>query len=108
MTTLQAVLTVAICAIGTFLTRSLAFFAFPDHKPTPKYIVYLGKVLPFAITAMLIVYCLKEVTPGVYPFGLPELIGVAVVSVSYLAIKNSLLSIGLGTIVYMVLVQVVF
>lgn len=108
MTTYQAILTVFVCALGTFITRSLAFFAFPAHRETPKFVVYLGRVLPYAITAMLIVYCLKEVRLGSYPYGAPELIGVLVVSALYLTIKNSLVAIGVGTIMYMLMIQLIF
>lgn len=108
MTQTQAAITITICAVATLLTRALPFFAFPSHKPTPKYILYLGKVLPFAITGMLIVYCLKDTVVLSYPYGIPELIAIVVVSGIYLLFKNSLLSIAVGTILYMVLVQVVF
>ena len=69
---------------------------------------YLGKVLPFAIIAMLMVYCLKGTSLLEWPYGLPELIAVAAVVVLHLWKKNTLLSIGVGTVLYMLLVQFVF
>lgn len=108
MTTWQAVVIVAIFALATFATRAAAFVLFPPQRPTPRYVAYLGKVLPFAITGMLIVYCLKDITPFAPPYALPELIAVAVVAGLYLAFKNSLVAIAAGTVLYMVLVQLVF
>lgn len=108
MTTLQAVVTVAIIAVGTLITRALPFLAYPASRPTPRAVVYLGRVLPFAITAMLIVYCLKDVTPFAAPYGLPELLAIFVVALLFLVFKNSLVAIAAGTVVYMLLVQLVF
>lgn len=108
MTTWQAIVTVAIFALGTFATRALPFVLFPPQRPTPRYVVYLGRVLPFAITGMLIVYCLKDISLAAPPYALPEAIAVAVVAGVYLLSKNSLIAIATGTVLYMVLVQVVF
>lgn len=108
MTTLQAALIVAIFSGATMLTRWLPFLVFPAGRPTPRYIFYLGRVLPFAITTMLIVYCLKDVHIMASPHGAPELLAILVVAALFLAFKNSLLAIAVGTILYMVLVQLVF
>lgn len=99
---------IAIMAVLTLLTRALPFLIFPANKPTPSFIAYLGKALPFAIIGMLIVYCLKAADPFGPTHALPELISVAVVAGLYLWRRNSLLSIGVGTVLYMVLVQAVF
>ena len=74
---------------------------------TPEYVSYLGRVLPPAIMGMLVVYCLRDVSPAAYPFGLPELAAVACVVAVQAWRRNSLASILTGTLVYMVLVQVV-
>lgn len=108
MTTVESLVMIAACAAATFLTRWLPFAIFPKGKPTPKFVLYLGKVLPFAITGMLVVYCLKNVSVLSYPYGIPELIGVATVVILYKLFKNSLLAIGVSTVLYMILVQVVF
>lgn len=108
MTSWQAAIMVAIFALTTLCIRALAFVAFPVGRPTPRYIVYLGRVLPYAITTMLVVYCLKNVSLVAAPHGIPELIGVVIVASLFLAFKNSLLAIAAGTVAYMVLVQVVF
>ena len=97
---------IAAMAIVTMLIRFLPFLVF--RKKTPKYISYLGKVLPPAIIGMLVIYCLKDITPSVSPFGIPELIAAACVVVVQIWKRNSLISILAGTVIYMVIVQVVF
>lgn len=104
----QSVIMILVIALTTFLTRALPFILFPANKRTPEYINYLGKVLPFAIIGMLIVYCLKNTSAAAYPYGLPEIISVGAVAVIHLWKRNSLLSIGSGTLIYMLLVQLVF
>lgn len=108
MTNTQALLTIAVIAIATLLTRAIPFLLFPAGKQTPRYILYLGKVLPCATIGMLVVYCFKDVVPTAAPFGAPELIAVAAVVGLQLWKRNSLLSILGGTILYMALVQFVF
>jgi len=104
----EVLIMIAIMAVLTLVTRALPFFVFPAHKPTPPFITYLGRALPYAIIGMLIVYCLKDVAPLTAPHALPEVIAIAVVTALFLWKRNSLLSIGVGTVLYMVLVQVVF
>ena len=108
ITTVQGIILVAIFSLATLFTRALPFIAFPASRPTPHFVVYLGRVLPFAITAMIIVYCLKDTPILAYPHGLPELIAILVVAAVFLLFKNSLLAIAGGTILYMILVQAVF
>ena len=108
MTAVQQLVTILVVAAGTVLTRSLPFLLFPAGKPTPKYIQYLGKVLPAAVFGMLVVYCLKNVQILSGSHGLPEAIAIAVVAALHLRKKNTLLSIAVGTVCYMLLVQVVF
>ena len=99
---------IAVMALVTMTTRFLPFLVFGEKRNTPELVTYLGKVLPCAIMGMLVVYCLKEVSILQYPYGIPELLGIALVAVLHLWKRNSLLSIGAGTVFYMVLVQVVF
>ncbi len=107
MTTLQKCITVIAVVLGTALTRFLPFFLFPEGKTPPKYISYLGSVLPYAIIGFLVVYSLKDV--AVSPFhGLPETISILFIAVLHKWRKNTLLSIGAGTIFYMYLVQTWF
>lgn len=108
MTLSQEIITVAMCIAGTMLTRFLPFLVFSSKRPTPRYIQYLGKVLPGAIFAMLVIYCLRNVSFLQGSHGLPELIAIAVTVVLHLWKKQMLLSIAGGTICYMLLVQSVF
>ena len=107
MTILQQTITIILCALGTMLTRFLPFLVFNPKKPTPKYIQYLGSALPGAIFGMLVVYCLRGVDLLGPTHGLPELLAGAAVVGLHLWKKNTLLSIAVGTALYMVLVQVV-
>ncbi len=108
LTVHQSLIVIILIAFITFLTRVIPFILFPANKETPKYIVYLGSVLPYAIIAMLVVYCVKEVSISTFPFGLPELIAIIAIVIIHIWKMNSLLSIGGGTIFYMLLVQFVF
>ena len=108
MTTLQKVLTIAVVALGTQITRFSAFLVFPEGKTPPKFISYLASVLPCAVIGMLVVYCLKDVEVVQYPYGLPELIACAVTAGLHFWKRNYLISIAVGTVLYMLLVQLVF
>ncbi len=108
MNELHAALMVAVVALVTAGLRFLPFLIFGENRTTPPLIAYLGQVLPYAIMGMLVVYCLKDVSLTSSPFGLPELIGCAVVALLHIWKRNTLLSIGAGTVCYMLLVQLVF
>ena len=108
MSAVQQLVTILVVAAGTMLTRFLPFLLFPAGKPTPKYIQYLGKVLPAAVFGMLVVYCLKNVSLLSGSHGLPEAMAIAVVAALHLWKKQTLLSIAGGTVCYMLLVQLVF
>ena len=90
------------------LTRYLPFLLFPGNKPTPKYIRYLGNVLPAAVFGLLVVYCLKNVSLLTGSHGIPELVSIAVVIAWHLWKRQMLLSIAGGTVCYMLLVQFLF
>lgn len=108
MTNTQALILIAVIAIATQLTRALPFILFPENKKTPRYILYLGKVLPYSAIGLLVVYCLKNVSFLSSPYGIPEAIAVLCVAVLHLWKNNTLLSIGGGTVVYMILIQLAF
>ena len=105
---MHSVWIVAVAALVTMATRFLPFLIFRGDKKTPDIIVYLGKVLPYAIMGMLVVYCLKDVHFLSAPYGIPELLGCVAVAILHLWKRNTLLSIGVGTVFYMVLVQLIF
>lgn len=90
------------------MTRFLPFLLFPADKPMPKYVQYLGKVLPAAVFGLLVIYCLKDVNIFTGSHGIPELIAIGVVVLLHLWKKQMRLSIAGGTICYMLLVQLVF
>ena len=108
MTELHAVLLVAVTSAVTILLRFLPFAVFSGNRKTPAYVTYLGKVLPYAIMGMLVIYCLKDVTFFSGNHGIPEAICVILVVILHKWKHNSLLSIFVGTVVYMLLVQMVF
>ena len=104
----QQLLTIAVVALGTMLTRFLPFLIFPAGKQTPKFIQYLGKALPGAVFGLLVVYCLKHVSFLSGSHGIPEAVAILLVVVLHLWKKQMLLSVAGGTICYMLLVQLVF
>lgn len=108
MTMSQQVITIALCVAGTMLTRFLPFAVFNGKRPTPRYIQYLGKVLPGAVFAMLVIYCLRNVSFISGSYGIPELIGIGVTVGLHLRKRQMLFSIAGGTICYMLLVQFLF
>ena len=99
---------ILVMALVTAALRFLPFLIFSKGRKVPEVVAYLGRVLPYAVMAMLVVYCMKGISFVKMPFGLPELISVVLVIVLHVWKRNSLLSIVGGTVCYMVLVQVVF
>lgn len=108
MTLTQQIITIAIVVLGTMLTRFLPFLLFPAGKPTPKYVRYLGKVLPPAVFGMLVIYCLKNVSIFTGSHAIPEMLSIALIVALHLWKRQMLLSIAGGTVCYMLLVQLVF
>jgi branched-subunit amino acid transport protein AzlD len=108
MTFVQQCITIGICALGTMITRFLPFILFQPGKKLPPFVKYLGRALPSAIFAMLVVYCIRNVnfTGGTY--GIPELAGIALTTAVHIWKRQMLLSMAAGTIFYMILVQFVF
>ena len=102
------ILLVAVVAAVTVALRFLPFVIFREGKPLPAWLAHLGKVLPHAIMGMLVVYCLKGISFAAAPFGIPEILGCAGVALLHIWKRNTLLSIGGGTVFYMILVQLVF
>lgn len=99
---------VAVAAIVTIAIRFLPFILFPENREVPGWLIYLSKVLPAAVMGMLVVYCFKNTQIIDYPHGIPEIIATVVVVASYVWKKNFLVSIAMGTVLYMVLVQLIF
>lgn len=108
MTVTEQVIIIALVALTTMTTRFLPFVIFKSSRPTPKFLTYLGRVLPPAVFGMLVVYCLKDLSFAVPSYGIPELVGVAVTVLLHLAFRKMLLSIVGGTGVYILLVNLIF
>lgn len=108
MTTLQMIITIAVAAAATVLTRALPFIAFPPGRETPRLVTYLGDALPGAVFGLLVVYCLKDVDPLAAAHGIPEALGVLAAGGLYLWRRNMLVAIFASTGLYMVLVNLVF
>ena len=108
MTVSQQIFTIGMVVLGTAITRFLPFLIFPAGKPTPKYVRYLGNVLPAAVFGLLVVYSLRNTDLFSGSHGLPELISVALVVILHLWKRQMLLSIAGGTVCYMLLIQLVF
>ena len=104
----HAVLVIAVTALVTMFLRFVPFLLFGGKRETPAYISYLGRLLPYAVMAMLVVYCLRNISFLSAPFGVPELISCAVVALLHVWKRSSILSILGGTTCYMLLVQLVF
>ncbi len=108
ITVWQSVIIIAVVVLGTMITRFLPFIVFPAGKPTPNYVRYLGDVLPFAVIGLLVVFSLKDTAVLTWPHGIPEAIAVLCIIVLHVWRRSMLLSIAAGTVVYMLLVQLVF
>jgi len=107
LSTIQSFLTIGVIAFTTLLTRALPFVIFSSGKKTPRMITYLGTVLPYAIIGMLVVYSFRFVSFITHPYGIGEIIAGTFVLIVHRWKHNLLLSIGGGTVLYMLLVQLV-
>ena len=105
---ISSLIMIVVVAVATFSTRAASFLVFRKGKEIPNRVLYIGRVLPPAIIGMLVVYCLKSTSVLAYPYGLPELIAGMVVVVLHVWKRNIMLSVGVGTVLYMVLIQMVF
>lgn len=107
MNNIHSVYMIAVMSVVTIVIRVLPFVIFSGRE-TPKYITYLGQVLPSAIIGMLVVYCLEDISLLQTPYGVPELLACVFVVLLHIWKRNTLISIGSGTIFYMLLIQLVF
>ena len=105
---MYAFIMILIIALVTAALRFIPFLIFNGNKPIPRFVEYLGRVLPYSIMAMLVVYCLKGISFRKAPFGLREIISVVIVVVLHIWKRNTLLSIIGGTVCYMLLIQFIF
>lgn len=110
MSIFQMIITIALCSLATMLTRFLPFAVFSENKKTPQFVQYLGKYLPSAVFAMLVVYSLRnvKVLEAGSNHGLPELIAILATCGLHLWKRKMLVSIAGGTVVYMLLIHFLF
>lgn len=104
----QQIATITLCVLGTMTTRFLPFLIFKPGSRLPSYVKYLGKALPSAVFALLVVYCLKDVSILTGSHGIPEVLGMGLTTILHLWKRQMLLSMAGGTVFYMFLVQYVF
>lgn len=108
MTEKELLMTALIIAVATLIIRFLPFIIIRNSIAERRYIKFLGNMMPYSMIALLVIYCLKDVNLIKYPYGIPELISIAIIIVLHILKRNVLISIGVGTVIYMFLVQVIF
>lgn len=96
---------VIVMGVVTMILRVLPFLVFSNNTPAP--ILYLGKVLPYSIMAMLVVYCLRNIDFLSGSHGIAEVSATILVIVLHKWKHNTLFSILFGTLFYMFIVQVI-
>jgi len=104
----HALIIILVMGLMTFATRIVPVLIFGRGEKVPEYILYLGRVVPYTAMGLLIVYCLRDVSVMEGSHAIPEIISMAVVSLTYLWKRNSIFSVVAGTALYMALVQMVF
>ena len=104
----HAIIVIMVMGLAVLATRIVPVFIFGRGEKVPEFILYLGRVVPYTAMGLLIVYCLRDTPVLEAPHGLSELISLAVVTLTYLWKRNTILSVVIGTALYMFLVQSVF
>ena len=102
----RLILVIGVCAVCTMLTRAIPFLVFRDANKVPKTVLYLGKVLPPAVIATLVIFALRNTDFLTGSHGLPEIIGVLAAGILHWIFRNSFVSIGISTVLYMVLLHI--
>ena len=104
----HAMIVIAVMGLAVLATRIVPVLIFGRGEKVPEFILYLGRVVPYTAMGLLIVYCLRDMPVLEAPYGLPEIISLAVVTGTYLWKRNTILSVVIGTVLYMFLVQSIF
>ena len=104
----HAIIVIAVMGLAVLATRIVPVLIFGRGEKVPEFILYLGRVVPYTAMGLLIVYCLRDMPLLEAPYGLPEIISLAVVTGTYLWKRNTILSVVTGTVLYMFLVQSIF
>ena len=106
LTASQTLVMILAIMAGTMITRFLPFIAFPENRKIPPFINYLGRVLPPTMIGLLVVYCLRGIAWTNRPYGIPEFISILLIIVVHRRKSNTLLSIGGGTLCYMIMLRI--
>ncbi len=106
MTNAYSYLLILVVALVTAFTRAVPFILFSGNKKMPSIVKYLSSVLPQAIMIILVVYSLRNMKLLTPPHGVPEIAAVAITVLSFIKKKNTILSMSLGTLLYMVLIRI--
>ena len=104
----HAMIVIAVMGLAVLATRIVPVLIFGRGEKVPEFILYLGRVVPYTAMGLLIVYCLRDMPLLEAPYGLPEIISLAVVTGTYLWKRNTILRVVTGTVLYMFLVQSIF
>ena len=96
----ELLITALIIVFATLIIRFLPFVIIRKSIAERKYIKFLGDMMPYSMIALLVIYCLKEVNLIKYPYGIPELISIAIIIILHIIKRNVLISIGVGTVIY--------
>jgi branched-subunit amino acid transport protein AzlD len=97
-------LAILVMTIANFITRIFPFLFFAKNDP-PKIISFVANNFPSIIMTILIFYTLGKIDFTVAPYGIKELLSVFVTALLHIKFNNYLVSIFMGTIFYMILVQ---
>ena len=108
MSSKEIFITALMVVFATIILRSLPFIIIRKSIAERRYIKYLGDAMPYAMIALLVIYCIKDINIIKFPYGLPEIISIILIAIFQIIKRNVLISIGLGTVIYMFLVQVIF
>lgn len=106
MNNTHSALLIITMSLVTILLRFLPFVIFSGKRKIPKIIIYLGNVLPSAAIGMLVIYCLKDMDFTVAPYGVKELVACLAVVIAHIIKRNTIISVLVGTVLYMILIQV--
>ena len=99
-------ITIMLCSLVTFLLRAIPFILFGSKKELPFCVKYIGKVLPSVIMITLVIYCLKDISFNEINKTIITILSSVVVAILHIIKKNTILSITIGTVIYMILIRV--
>ena len=104
MSNYEIYIAIAIMTVVNYFTRVFPFLFFRKND-LPSYILFIEKYFPSVIMTILLFYTLKEINFSLVPYGMKELGSIVFTALLHLIFKNYLVSIFIGTLFYMGLVQ---